>query len=154
MSLLLGMLRLNGRSRLTELTDNLTDLRKRVDYLSKKVPELSAWVGQTGTLWTYNVEAGEFKSRSLRYEKAIAIAESFATAGTRLGEHCHSGCKEWICVLEGEMILYIEDEEHHLQALDTLEFDGSRPHRAFFPRASRLIAIAIPSAPGFPEEAG
>ena len=55
------------------------------------------------------------------------FAEFFAVAPEKLRRHQHPGA-EFIYVLSGTLALHIGDEEHTLEARDSIYFDSTAPH--------------------------
>ena len=60
-------------------------------------------------------------------------------------EHVHGGA-EFMLVLEGEIAIWYQDEEHILAAGDSVYFDASEPHayRGLSPAWARAVVITTP----------
>lgn len=65
-------------------------------------------------------------------------------ANTRLDPYTHSQ-DEFIYILEGEILLFYDGEEHHMKEEDSAYFKGTKPH-LFVPvdnRGARILTIFI-----------
>ncbi|HVH56335.1 MAG TPA: XRE family transcriptional regulator [Vicinamibacterales bacterium] len=70
------------------------------------------------------------------------FAEFFAVAADELRRHRHPGA-EFIYVLSGTLILHIGDEEHTLEARDSIYFDSTVPHAYRKSGAKACCALVV-----------
>jgi len=73
------------------------------------------------------------------------LAEFPAREVTQAAEHVHAGA-ELIYVLEGVLKVHYQDEDHRLEAGDSVYFDASEPHsyRAEGERSARIVVVTTP----------
>jgi transcriptional regulator with XRE-family HTH domain len=72
-------------------------------------------------------------------------AEFFAVAPEKLRPHQHPGA-EFIYVLSGTLVLHIGDDQHTLEARDTIYFDSSVPHAYRKSGAKTCGALVVTTA--------
>ena len=70
------------------------------------------------------------------------FAEFFAVAPEKLRRHHHPGA-EFIYVLSGALTLHIGDEEHTLEARDSIYFDSTVPHAYRKSGAKACCALVV-----------
>jgi transcriptional regulator with XRE-family HTH domain len=58
-------------------------------------------------------------------------------------EHYHEGA-EFLFILEGELVITFQHDEHHLKPGDSVYFDSSEPHAYAAVQAARAIVITTP----------
>jgi uncharacterized cupin superfamily protein len=84
------------------------------------------------------------------WAKRLEILESVVEPGqgssSRL--HTHAGEEECVLVLEGELVLHLGDDRHHLETGDSATFDCRTPHRWRNPTTTqaRVLWIITPAA--------
>jgi transcriptional regulator with XRE-family HTH domain len=72
-------------------------------------------------------------------------AEFFAVAPEKLRPHQHPGA-EFIYVLAGTLVLHIGDDQHTLEARDTIYFDSTVPHAYRKSGAKACCALVVTTA--------
>jgi transcriptional regulator with XRE-family HTH domain len=70
------------------------------------------------------------------------FAEFFAVAPEKLRRHQHPGA-EFIYVLSGTLMLHIGDEQHTLEARDSIYFDATMPHAYRRSGAKQCCALVV-----------
>ena len=70
------------------------------------------------------------------------FAEFFAVAPEKLRRHHHPGA-EFIYVVSGTLTLHIGDEEHTLEARDSIYFDSTVPHAYRKSGAKACCALVV-----------
>ena len=70
------------------------------------------------------------------------FAEFFAVAPEKLRRHQHPGA-EFIYVLSGTLHLHIGDEQHMLEARDSIYFDSTVPHAYRKSGAKACCALVV-----------
>jgi len=56
--------------------------------------------------------------------------------------------EEMVLVISGEVVIQIEDEQHHMRAGDSLTFDPRRPHTFYNPSAvNKAVAVFVITPP-------
>ena len=70
------------------------------------------------------------------------FAEFFAIAPEKLRRHQHPGA-EFIYVLSGTLILHLDDEQHTLEARDSIYFDSTVPHAYRKSGAKACCALVV-----------
>jgi transcriptional regulator with XRE-family HTH domain len=73
------------------------------------------------------------------------FAEFFAVASEKLRPHQHPGA-EFIYVLSGTLVLHIGDDQHTLEARDTIYFDSTVPHAYRKSGAKACCALVVTTA--------
>lgn len=58
-------------------------------------------------------------------------------------EHYHEGA-EFLFILEGELVITFQHDEHHLKSGDSVYFDSSEPHAYSAVQSARAIVITTP----------
>jgi transcriptional regulator with XRE-family HTH domain len=73
------------------------------------------------------------------------LAEFPRRAAAEAGEHFHEG-SEFLFVLQGTLTIRFQDQDHDLQAGDSLHMDSSEPHsyRGTGKAGARAIVITVP----------
>ncbi len=76
------------------------------------------------------------------------LAEFPRRAGAASEEHVHEG-REFIFVVEGELVLRHRDEQHTLAKGDSVYFDSSEPHgyRGLSETPARAVVVTLPPRP-------
>lgn len=72
-------------------------------------------------------------------------AEFFAVAPDKVRPHQHPGA-EFVYVLSGTLVIHIAEDEHTLEARDTIYFDSSVPHAYRRAGAKACCALVVTTA--------
>lgn len=67
--------------------------------------------------------------------------------GKQKHEHFHEG-SEFLYIVEGTLSIHLQDEDHQLEAGDSVYFDSSEPHayRGLGPEGCKAVVITVPRA--------
>jgi quercetin dioxygenase-like cupin family protein len=127
--------------------ESLTKLKLMTEGMA---PSLNAFACTTSDVIEYEMEKGAAISFGLWKQESIAVARTFFSGGSIFPEHSHNE-KEFIVVYEGQMDITIEEKTTALTAGDMIVVCPGQAHGAVAVGDTRIIAITIPAAEGFPE---
>jgi quercetin dioxygenase-like cupin family protein len=97
------------------------------------------------------VENGTSLLWAIHNNREIAIAKGFMSAGTIFPEHIHKDIHEWGFILEGAVIVKVDDEEIKLGRGGNIHLMPDQIHTITAELDTWYIVITIPADKGMPD---
>lgn len=88
---------------------------------------------------------------ALFYRPEVAVQRSFISAGSRFLDHVHE-THEFLLVYQGQIVVYIEDEEYEVGIAGVMHIEPDTPHSVVATEDTWLIGITVPAEEGYPHK--
>jgi quercetin dioxygenase-like cupin family protein len=130
-----------------EEPESLTKLKLMTEGMA---PSLDAFACTTSNVVEYEMDKGTAIAFGLWKQPNIAVSRTFFSGGSLFPEHSHNE-KEYLIVYQGQLDVTVEGKIISVTSGDTITICPGQAHSAEAIGDTRLIAITIPAAEGFPE---
>ena len=127
--------------------ESLTKLKLMTEGMA---PSLGAFAGGQPDVIEYEMEKGTAIAFGLWKQKDVAVSRTFFSGDSIFPEHSHNE-KEFIIVYEGQMNVTVEGKIITLTPGDLVTICPGQAHSAEAVVDTRIIAVTVPAAEGFPE---
>ena len=141
--------------------DVLMDRSQEFRELSRTIkclPELEDLIGFRGNGWIdYDVAEGSVRGQNLLTLISapglggISIQRAIFTAGSKIAEHSHPDCREWLIVYRGNLRLVRMGVEHDISVGNYACLAPGEAHWAVAVEDTEIIGITIPENKGYPD---
>ena len=126
--------------------ESLTKLKLMTEGMA---PSLDAFACTKTDVIEYDMERGTAIAFGLWKQTEVAVARVFFSAGALFPEHSHNE-KEFLICFEGHLRLTVDGKIIDLTPQDELTICPGQAHSAEAVVDTRVIAITVPAAEGFP----
>jgi len=99
---------------------------------------------------TYECEKGNCRGWALWKTEGCAVQYAEMEADTIMREHTHTGNKEILVVIEGELFSRIGDEVSSAKVGECIVIPAETTHTPFTEIQTKVIGITIPASEGYP----
>jgi quercetin dioxygenase-like cupin family protein len=130
-----------------EEPESLTKLKLMTEGMA---PSLDTFACTTSDVVEYEMDKGMAVAFGLWKQKKIAVSRTIFSSGSLFPEHSHNE-KEFIIVYEGHLDIIVEGKTTSLTPGDTITICPGQAHSAKAIVDTKVIAITVPAAEGFPE---
>lgn len=141
-----------------ELLMDRSEEFRQLSKAIKELPELEDLIGFRGNGWIeYDVPEGSVRGQNLLTlisaagVGGISVQRAIFTAGSKIAEHSHPDCREWLIVYRGMLRLVRMGVEHDINVGEFACLAPGEAHWAVAVEDTEIIGITVPENKGYPD---